>query len=170
MLGEKIIDRLNIESKQKEVMGLGLLNVVTVFKETKNLTQVKARHIDSKKLVNGYEIHMGETKILGKEKPVFNVYEKTGKSIDRKDGARSPDKRVWGTYIHGVFDNGDFREYLLNNIRKKKGLKQISSSDLDQDGEYDKLADIFRRNLNMKLIYRILKSNITNLTNKRKKE
>ena len=156
MLGKKIIDKLNIESKQKEINGLGLLNIVTVFKQTKTLTQVKAKHIESNRSVSGYEIHMGETEIFGREKPAFNIYEKMRKKVNIKDGARSRDKQVWGTYIHGVFDDKEFREFILNGVRQKKGLKIISSSDFNQDEEYDKLADLFRKNINMKLIYKIL--------------
>lgn len=155
MLGKKIIDKQNIESKHKEITALGLLNVVTYFKKTKTLAQIKAKHIESRKLVKGYEIHMGETKIFGKEKPIFNIFEKTGRAVNIKDGAESLDKRVWGTYIHGVFDSMEFREYFLNNIRRKKGLKMVSSPDFNQHEEYDKLADLFRKNLNMKLLYKI---------------
>ena len=99
---------------------------------------------------------MGETEIFGREKPAFNIYEKMRKNVNIKDGARSRDKQVWGTYIHGVFDDKEFREFILNGVRQKKGLKIISSSDFNQDEEYDKLADLFRKNINMKLIYKIL--------------
>ena len=156
MLGKKIIDKLKIESEQKEINGLGLLNIITTFNETKTLAQIKARHLESKTIANGYEIHMGKSKIYGNEKPVFNIIERTGNVVNIKDGAQSQDKRIWGTYIHGVFDNKEFRECFLNGIRQRKGLKPTASLDFNQSEEYDKLAELLRKNLNMKLIYEII--------------
>ena len=38
------------------------------------------------------------------------------------DGAVALDGRVWGTYIHGILHNDDFRRAWLNRIRTHKGL------------------------------------------------
>ena len=72
------------------------------------------------------------------------------------DGAVSADRRVWGTYIHGIFDSGAFRRKFLNDIRKRKGLKPLAGTNYDRDSEFDKLADHVRNNIDIKEVYKIL--------------
>jgi adenosylcobyric acid synthase len=68
--------------------------------------------------------------------------------------------RVWGTYLHGVFDNDGFRKGVLDRIRQRKGIDVSPASSYDrlkQEG-FDKLASIVRASLDMKKIYEILHS------------
>lgn len=144
MLGEKIYDRDN------KIKGLGMLPMVTEICTDKILSQVKYRHIHSNIDILGYEIHQGRTKFTKNVEPMF-------KSKERCDGAITDNKRCWGTYIHGVFDNNKFRRYFLNDIRKKKGWKSLSiSKNYNIDREIDKLADVVRKNINLDLLYKIL--------------
>ena len=89
---------------------------------------------------------------------MFEIVERQGKPVLFLDGARTEDGRVWGTYIHGVFDSKTFRRDFINRIRIKKGWGVLSADgdDFDQDKEFDKLADLIRKNIDMKLLYRIL--------------
>lgn len=73
---------------------------------------------------------------------------------------------VFGTYIHGVFDNYMFRRSIsrtlkaFNNIRSGSGKSSIRSyNDFKQD-QYDRLADLSRDNMDMDLFYKILKSGV----------
>ena len=65
---------------------------------------------------------------------------------------------VFGTYFHGLFDNGDFTYALLSHIAEKKGIALSEVSDIKEyrEKEYDKLADLIRNNIDMKEIYRII--------------
>ncbi len=152
MLGKKIFDRGQAESSQKEIDGLGLLDIQTYLKKDKILAQVKAKERTSGKSVSGYEIHHGQTKsALG---PWFEVSQ--GKK-SYFDGAISSDRRIFGTYIHGIFDNDEFRNNFLNRARKNKGAPELAvRKGLNLEQEYDKLATVVRNNLDMRSIYRIL--------------
>ena len=76
------------------------------------------------------------------------------------DGAVSDDGNVIGTYVHGIFDNDEFRLELINCLRRKKGLSPIQTEDLskvDKEKQYDKLADLFRKNMKMDLIFGLIR-------------
>ena len=157
MLGEKIYDAKKIESDNREVDGLGVLPLITNFKKAKALSQVKAEEIDSGHRVSGYEIHHGRTKCLKKLQPLFKIIEREGKCIDEPDGIASADRRIMATYIHGVFDKPGYRRSFLNRIRIRKGLAPSSEGlRFNLDKEFDKLADLVRRNIDIKLLYKIL--------------
>ncbi len=112
MLGRRIADPDGIEGKPGISDGLGLLDVETVMTGDKRLTRVEARHVESKLPIAGYEIHIGETKGADCTRPFA--------MIDRiPDGAVSPDGRVAGTYLHGMFSGDDFRRAFLAALGAK---------------------------------------------------
>ena len=158
MLGDYIYDRETTESAQTETKALGFLPVVTTFENEKILSQVKAEEITSGLGVSGYEIHHGRTRILNGCKPVFRIIERQGKKTRDFDGAALEKGRVWGTYLHGVFDEGSFRRNFLNRLRHKKGWPPLSiTAGFDPDKEFDKLAQLFRENMDMELLYKIMR-------------
>ena len=157
MLGRKIYDAGKIESGFGEIDGLGLLPVITRFNKKKTLSQVKAEASASRQEVYGYEIHHGRTRRLDGVVPAFKIIERQGKRAGCPDGASSKGGKIWGTYIHGVFDADNFRRDFLNRIRQDKGWPSLAQGTaFDSDREFDKLADIVRENIDLKLLYRIL--------------
>lgn len=158
MLGKKIFDPYNIESSEKEVEGMGFLDIVTSIEKTKTTYQVEAELINGSKLFNvvqdssndgfknlkGYEIHMGVTTgDIG----LFRLYryQNTGLRAQSTENPPSPPfnkgelggfevldgsmkGNVWGIYIHGLFDNDSFRTALLNSLRYRKGLPPIKGT------------------------------------------
>ena len=80
------------------------------------------------------------------------------KVVNYFEGAKDLAGRIMGSYIHGIFDGVAFREYLLNKIRARKGLKLKKSKEYEnlREIELDSLADIVRASLDMKEIYRIM--------------
>ena len=162
MMGEKIYDREKTESAKEAVKGLGILPLVTNFEQEKILSQVKAVEINSGLQVTGYEIHHGRTRILKEGKPVFKIIERHGKKTKDVDGALAEGGRVWGTYIHGVFDEDNFRRNFINKLRLKKGWPRLAqTTNFNPDKEFDKLACLVRENMDMDLLYEI-----ANLQNK----
>jgi adenosylcobyric acid synthase len=157
MLGERIYDRETTESAKKESSGLGLLPVITVFKKGKILSQVKAEEIATRIEVSGYEIHHGRTRLLNGCRPVFRIDERQGGKTQDLDGASFADGRIWGTYIHGVFDVDNFRRSFLNKIRIKKGWQSLGSTVFNLDKEFDKLAGLVRENIDMDSLYKIMR-------------
>ena len=123
MLGRTIQDSGGVESSLGAIEGLGLLDMETQFSKKKATFQVEAQEMNRDgevqfpETLRGYEIHMGRTKIM-KGKPLFKISKKSGKRCALFDGAVSPDGKVWGTYIHGIFDNDGFRRRFIGKITR----------------------------------------------------
>ncbi len=167
MLGRLIFDPSKIETSRKSIVGLGLLNVETTIEKQKVTSQVEARLFRKDLLqwrtgkIFGYEIHMGRTDRRNNILPIFTIVKKGDRNIWIEDGAISKDGKVWGTYIHGIFDNDEFRRGFINHLRKRKGLSPLSRSDIlhyhQMKGEgFNNLERGLRENLDVDLIYRIL--------------
>ena len=148
MLGRKIFDPHHTESTVEEIDGLGLLPLITTFaveKLTRQVTldRLKFRFLDDEidgRVLEGYEIHAGET-------------EPSSASLMMVDG------NVFGTYVHGIFDNDDFRRQMLNAVRRRKGLAPLENTRnrrAEKQAAYDRLARIVRDNLNMALLDEII--------------
>ena len=147
MLGREIVDS-GIEGSGGEVSikGLGLLDVSTHFSEYKKKTKQVEKIITGDGVilgplvgekVRGYEIHMGETE---GGKPAFG-----------DDGCVSRDGLVFGTYLHGLFENENIRNSFLSYLYKKKSMIFRSKKEGDT---IEELSKFIERNLNMDLIYK----------------
>jgi adenosylcobyric acid synthase len=168
MLGRQINDPHHVESSEDSIQGLGLLETVTTFAREKQTCQVKARMFNCENLFHingelvGYEIHMGETTHNGSKsvRPFARITERAGKTVSIPDGCVSAAGNVIGTYIHGVFDNDEFRSKLISCLRLKKGLKPLGKSNSHSQGikehAYNELADVVRKNINMDTVYDLL--------------
>jgi len=167
MLGRKICDPGHSESDLEEVEALGLFDAVTVFAADKVTHQVTAACAGNSFLgidfsaddLTGYEIHMGRTEFSSPVQSAFNITCRSGEPTARDDGGISPDGLVMGTYIHGIFDNDEFRRAVINAIRKRKGLAPLTTvgnTKLRKEDSYDRLADIVRKNMDMELVYRLM--------------
>lgn len=168
MLGNEIHDPYYTESDLEYCNGLGLLNMKTIFYEDKVTTQVKAKiNVDNGPFeglkdteVEGYEIHMGKTIISNDVIPLTTITEKLGEKVEIVDGAVSRDGRVFGTYIHGIFDSMAFTRKFLNNIRKKKKWNpiklDIKSYKEFKEREYDRLAEVVRKSIDLDRVYKIM--------------
>ncbi|NOY64207.1 MAG: cobyric acid synthase, partial [Nitrospirae bacterium] len=128
MLGKRIKDPFGVESEYKSMDAIGLLDVETDLKESKTTSQVTASLDRSIPLINntyenlkGYEIHMGESLT---DNPLFTIKRTAGNKTVRDGSAKGP---VWGTYIHGIFDNDRLRRDMLNSLRERKGLPPVES-------------------------------------------
>ncbi len=168
MLGNEIIDPENAESDISQINGLGLLNAITFFKPEKDTYQIKARMYSRNNIFNdikcdmtGYEIHMGETKLLNGLSPFLRIIERSGKGISMVDGAVSNNGNVIGTYVHGILDNDEFRLGLINYLRKNKGISPLLRDELitakrEKEEQYDRLADLVRKHIKMDMIYKLI--------------
>ncbi len=159
MLGERILDPEGVESALPESQGLGLLPLTTTFAATKTTHQVRGSVASGMGLlagcdngfITGYEIHMGQT-YGGKAAP-FRIAERSGVAVDSPDGAIDAGGLTMGTYMHGLFHNHSLRHTLLKNLARRKGISLPEGAILDLDAEYDKLAALVRRSVDMDAIY-----------------
>lgn len=149
ILGKKIYDPYNIEGDKKEEDGIGLLDVTTTIEKDKTLKQVNGKTIDENISITGYEIHHGKTLI--NEKPFILRSDNVVLGCMNKNG------NIWGTYIHGIFDNDTFRRSILNKVRIKKNLSPIDAiNKYDIDHKIDDLARVLRKNLDIDSIYKLM--------------
>jgi adenosylcobyric acid synthase len=158
MLGVSIIDPYLVETELGKIEGMALMDINTSFENEKVTTRVKAKGIMDSISVYGYEIHMGISSYGKKSRPLFKIVEKNGEKVCYEDGAVNENGNIMGTYIHGIFDGVEFREKLLNSIRREKGMSKKKSIAYERvrEQEIDKLADIVRKSLNLDYIYKIM--------------
>jgi adenosylcobyric acid synthase len=167
MLGREIRDPLRTESDIDAIAGLGLLDATTVLVSEKVTRQATARLLaperfgqnGSDPLFIGYEIHVGETSLGNGTRPLFQLT-RPGDAESRNDGAINDDGSVFGTYMHGLFDSAEGLGLLLSHWRKLCGKKESAVSVVDplaeRERRYDALADHYRRNLRMDIIYHMI--------------
>jgi len=157
MLGNTLEDpffkegaKTNLEQKIK---GIGLLPLKTTFYEKKLTRQIRSESLwPCQSRINGFEIHNGQTQlddIQNKKniKPIFK---------DSNLGWYQENKRggtIAGTYIHGIFENDNWREQYINLIRKNKNLpilkKKSISYKMKRELIIDNLANEFDNHLNI---------------------
>lgn len=167
MLGKQISDPEHTESNLDTISGMGLLDIATTFAPSKMTHQVTASCNNNGFLgltyscdnLVGYEIHMGCTEFFTNNQHAFTITSRSDQSITSVDGVVRDDGLVMGTYIHGIFDNDEYRRSLLNALRIRKGLAPIKLTNhtyTHKEDSYNRLADTVRNSLNMELIYKLL--------------
>lgn len=151
MLGRWISDPSGVESALRQSAGLGLLDVTTELSRDKTLRQVEAIHPESCQRVSGYEIHHGRTRIGGAS--VMMEPAELPITIASASG------RVWGTYVHGIFDQDGFRHWFLDRLRRRKGLERlaVNGTQYSLNSAFDRLAEVVRNAIDMDEIYRLLR-------------
>jgi len=163
MLGRYITDPEGVEGGGA-IMGMDLLPVETVFVTKKHRTRISGvinavSGIASGlagTVVEGYEIHMGESKLLDGAEPLIML------DNGIQDGCCAGS--ICGTYLHGFFDSDQLRTEWLKLLCRIRGIDADEISTFDygayKESQFDLLADGIRNNLDMPLIYRILNAGI----------
>jgi adenosylcobyric acid synthase len=160
MLGQIIHDPHHVESTNDSEIGLGLLPVVTTFAKTKATYQAQARVLPSSPTfltegegsleVEGYEIHAGETQT---QSAWLEITSRNNEQVSVMDGGISPDGKIWGCYIHGLFNNDSFRRAWLKRLG---WTGEIVSQEARFQASLERLADEVEKTLNMDLLEKII--------------
>ena len=187
MLGETIRDPYQVENGGSK-KGMGLLPAATELKQKKTRTQVTGTFGEisgalsglSGKSVRGYEIHMGSTvdsgsnvdnrSIVDSERVINPESRGNEKRYmcriqNEADGSVKYDGiffgNVYGTYVHGIFDEGTLAETLVGILAERKGVVldtgQMISYGQFKQMQYDKLADGLRESMDMEAVYAMLR-------------
>jgi adenosylcobyric acid synthase len=168
MLGLRVTDPHGVESRLEEMAGLGLLEMDTEMFPEKITSQVEAAFLDHSDFsfhhsepLFGYEIHMGRSISRGAAQPLFRIIRRGGRPAAELDGLAQPEGRVWGTYIHGVFDNDDFRRHFLHDLQQRSGrTNTLSAAPFSyrqwKEEQFDRLAEHVRRHCDIEKIYRLI--------------
>ncbi len=152
MMGRSISDPQGVEAAPGEIVaGLGLLEMETVFLGEKIQRQTQGTFQGLTGLLaglngleyQGYEIHMGR-----------------GGTLPPMAGSG----RIYGSYIHGVFDAPGVADAVLRAICAEKGIDFTALGSFDmrryKELQYDRLADGVRAGLDMDLVYRIIRREV----------
>jgi len=164
MLGLFIDDPEGIENQGTPFSrdGLGLLPIRTVLRSDKTVRriegwlawQILGQTVASETRFQGYEIHVGECFYENGAQPLAEIVPHgTTKSLF--DGAISESGRVFGTYVHGFFDEDDFRHSLINAARAAAGLDAATEFvhvTAEREARIDRLACQLRKSLDVSLI------------------
>lgn len=157
MLGSIIRDPDRVESAAESEEGLGLLRMVTVFGADKVTAQVSGLHLASGTEVRGYEIHMGRTE-GAPPAPLLRITQRGEHGVFEFDGAEAMGGRLWGTYLHGIFDAPAFRRHFVDRLRAARGWPPLRTpAPVDDDAEFDKLAAHVRASVDLESIRSILR-------------
>jgi len=164
MLGAQIDDPQGIENGGLPCAreGLGLLRVRTVLRPDKITRSAAGRILkpgifgqpENEWAFRGYEIHVGETLYAEEARP-FAEITRAGSSEVVTDGAVSTDRRVFGTYVHGIFDSDNFRHAFLDAVRAACGLAPCTAKafvSAERQSRLDRLAAHVRRSLDLEMI------------------
>jgi adenosylcobyric acid synthase len=163
MLGERLSDLVGAEAEAGTVEpGLNLLPIETFFEPvSEKLTQRTEAQVDASAIrglfthMNGkhfqaYQIHIGRTVTRGRNVQggtyAFQVYP-TG-----TDGWLSADGWCAGCYLHGLFENDNFRQSIVAALARRRSIQLTVPErvSLNRQVEYDKLASLLRKHIDIR--------------------
>ena len=140
-------------NSEKKIKGIGLLPLKTTFFERKLTRQINSESVwPCQSKINGFEIHNGQTELdnvqsLMKVYPIFKDLD-LGWYKENNEGGT-----IVGTYIHGIFENDNWRDQYINLIRKSKNLPILTKKSITykqkRESIIDNLANEFDRHLNL---------------------
>jgi adenosylcobyric acid synthase len=140
MLGQMIADPEGLEGQAGRFQALGLLPIKTVITGQKiaRQRQVSSNFPQMGLPVTGFEIHQGRsrTEIPPNETLAFHPL-----FDDPNLGLVDSCQSVWGTYLHGIFDNGPWRRAWLNRLRQQRGLKSLPTGVANYREQRENLLD-----------------------------
>ncbi|MDA8425404.1 MAG: cobyric acid synthase [Treponema sp.] len=175
MLGLSIDDSAGIEGPPRRAGGLGLLKVETSFSAGKSTSPRRGRIAGGPGFfaraaglpLEGYEIHAGLTAAVaagiiagagvtagGPTEAAIIRLDAEGELPARADGAAAFDGRVWGSYLHGIFDLPDFRRAWLASLGARAEGAGVSMAEA-RERALDRLADAAGAALDMDEIEKI---------------
>jgi adenosylcobyric acid synthase len=158
MLGRTLADPGGVEGSATHVRGLGLLPVRTVFVAEKRAVVVRGRVVQGGIFaglagaeLTGYELHVGDTTREGARH--FADLARAPGARRVRDGAVSPDGRVIGTYVHGLFASAAVREAIVARLAARRGIA-FAPRTLAAD-RYAALAEWFRTAVDTRRLMRV---------------
>ena len=150
ILGQEVIDPQGVEGELQRLPGLGLLPITTEMAAEKVTTQASFTLLDDPTPCMGYEIHMGQSRIVEGFDPSPLV-----RMADGREEGYLAGTHCMGTYLHGILDNAVFVDYLLHPFADRI---QDSGAGWDYEAfkQYDRLADHLREHVDLERIYQIM--------------
>jgi adenosylcobyric acid synthase len=154
MMGAMVADPEGVEGQEGRFPGLKLLPLKTVITGQKvaRQRQVTSNFPQDGLPISGYEIHQGRTRLL--EDAADSTFSPLFEDVNL--GGVDETQAIWGTYLHGLFDNGAWRRAWLNRLRQQRGLRSLPTGIANyrdqREQMLDRLADLIEPHLNLKPI------------------
>jgi len=144
MLGRSIADPDGVESNLPEMEGLGFLEMETILGKEKILENQNYR---GKNLLqgldcSGYEIHMGISAIHDRQ--LVQLVEKPNTCVFHKD------KKLLGSYIHGLFDTPEVSQRIINLIDATFEVRRDFFE--EKEKQLNDLADLLEQHCDLEII------------------
>jgi adenosylcobyric acid synthase len=162
MLGERLSDFVGAEAEAGTVEpGLNLLPVETVFESISEKVTLQSQVQVDLSAIRGlfanmagqhfqvYQIHVGRTVAIEKDShagtPAFQT-----PTLD-KDGWLSADGWCAGCYLHGLFENDNFRHSIVGALATRRSTQLVMPEwvSFNRQVEYDKLAGLLRTHIDI---------------------
>jgi adenosylcobyric acid synthase len=89
-------------------------------------------------------------------RPWLEIARRGGQEVSVPDGATSAEGRVWGCYLHGLFDNANLRRAWLSSLGWRETSASRAPSTAGYGAAFDRLADAVEEALDMALLDRIV--------------
>ena len=159
MLGKTLEDPHKQESineiSASSNMGMNLLPIKTTFGEIKHTSQREEKvSWPGSQNIKGFEMHYGESDLINnKDSEIISLFKNSslGWVIEKKDKSF-----IGGTYLHGIFENDEWRRQWINKIRQKKGLNHLRIDEENNIYKKEKLLDLltdaFEKNINIDIL------------------
>ncbi len=162
MLGERLSDFVGAEADAGTVEpGLNLLPVETFFEPiSEKITQRSEARVDASAVrglfanmhgqrFQAYQIHVGRTLTTGRNGQAGTYAFET--SPMGKDGWLSADGWRAGCYLHGLFENDNFRQNMIVALAGRRSAQPVVPErvSFNRQVEYDKLAGLLRQHIDI---------------------
>jgi adenosylcobyric acid synthase len=147
MLGRRVVDETGVAGERGDCEGLGLLPVETWFAAEKEVRTVEA-HFGGESW-EAYEIHMGRSRNLAPAENLLTVAEGRER---RGEGLRHG--RVWGTYLHGLFESSSLRREVAQLAGLASHKTAATGFREQRKALYSGMADLIEEHLNLEALWR----------------
>lgn len=162
MLGSEVRDAEGVEGGGR-MQGLGLLPISTALASDKITRRAEAQLFTPELFgqdmmcskASGYEIHLGITEYEMGAKPLLQLRREGQQQAVIEDGVTSANGRVIGTYLHGFFDDDEFRHAFLRASRAACHLnppRSFANFKAEREARFDRLAAHVRHAIDLNAI------------------
>ncbi|MGF1522452.1 MAG: cobyric acid synthase CobQ [Leptolyngbyaceae cyanobacterium] len=144
LMGEFLADPEGVEGQDGRYKGLELIPIRTVITQKKIARQrsTTSQYPQTGLPISGYELHQGRTQLVAPAEEDTNAPKFDFLFDDRSLGVVDSSQSVWGTYLHGLFDNGPWRRAWLNRLRKQRGLGSLPTGVANYREQREMMLDV----------------------------
>ncbi len=143
MMGKYLFDPEGLEGQDSRYRGIGLLPVKTVISGQKVARQRQLNSVfpETGLPISGYELYYGRTTVTENDQSESAKIKCTQLFDEPGLGVVDQSLSIWGTYLHGLFDNGAWRRSWLNRLRQRRGLKSLPTGIANYREQRETLLD-----------------------------